>query len=144
MIPSAEPPNDRTPEGPDEHGHREEIAGSGFSAGDLPDDNMPDDELLSAYIDGELTGQQLVSIRKRLEKDSTARQVVAELRALSQALRSLPRESLNQEIRQQVLRRAQREMRTDNTSDPSPEKIDQLSRPAEVFHRTPRRWIWAG
>jgi anti-sigma factor RsiW len=62
-----------------------------------------DDELLSAYIDGELTDEERAAVEARLEADPAARELVTEMRSLSGALKSLPRESLNEDLRSAVL-----------------------------------------
>lgn len=62
-----------------------------------------DDELLSAYIDGELTDAERTEVEARLENDPAARELVAEMRSLSGTLRSLPRLSSNEDVREAVL-----------------------------------------
>ncbi len=66
-----------------------------------------DDELLSAYVDGELSGKQLAKVEQRLQEDSQAKQLVEELRALSTTLQAMPREAVGEDLRQAVLRRAE-------------------------------------
>jgi hypothetical protein len=139
MMVNAEQPDGRNPVDP--NGKNPNGTPSNQS---LPYDGMPKDELLSAYIDGELTDEQLASVQLRLEKDAAARQLVAELRELSQAVRSLPRHQMDQDIRQAVLRRAEREMLV-GTLPTSPQgQADRATRPAATSRRNPRRWIWAG
>jgi hypothetical protein len=62
-----------------------------------------DDELLSAYVDGELTTEERAVVEARLERDPAARELVAELRGLSNTLRSLPRERSDEDIRPLVM-----------------------------------------
>jgi hypothetical protein len=62
-----------------------------------------DDELLSAYVDGELTGEERAVVEARLESDPAARELVAELRGLSSTLRSLPRERSDEDVRSLVM-----------------------------------------
>jgi hypothetical protein len=62
-----------------------------------------DDELLSAYVDGELTAEERAVVEARLESDPAARELVAELRGLSNTLRSLPREGSDEDIRPLVM-----------------------------------------
>lgn len=62
-----------------------------------------DDELLSAYIDGELTDEERAAVEARLESDPAARELVAEMRSLSSSLKSLPREVLAEDLRGAVL-----------------------------------------
>ncbi len=67
-----------------------------------------DNELLSAYVDGELTPQQQAQVERLLADDFAARQLVDELRAISGAVQSLPRYQLGEDLRDWVLREAQR------------------------------------
>ncbi len=62
-----------------------------------------DDELLSAYVDGELTVEERGAVEARLANDSSARELVAEMRTLSGTLRSLPREKVVDDVRAGVL-----------------------------------------
>ena len=65
------------------------------------DNNL--DELLSAYIDGELTDAERAVVEARLESDPAACELVADLRSLSGTLKSLPREVLAEDLRGAVL-----------------------------------------
>jgi anti-sigma factor RsiW len=62
-----------------------------------------DDELLSAYVDGELTAEERAAVEARLASDPSARELVAEMQALSGTLRSLPREKVVDDVRGGVL-----------------------------------------
>jgi hypothetical protein len=62
-----------------------------------------DDELLSAYVDGELTADERAIVEARLESDPAARELVVELRGLSSTLRSLPRERSDEDMRSLVM-----------------------------------------
>ena len=68
----------------------------------IPNPNL-DDELLSGYIDGELTDEERAQVEQRLENDSSARAMVDDLRALSGKLKSLPRQRLDEDLRTAVL-----------------------------------------
>lgn len=93
-----------------------------------------DDELLSAYVDGELTGDQLAQVEQRLAVDPQARQLVDELRTLSQEVQSLPVETVGDDLRETIRQRAERAMllgdeeRTTSRADGD---------------RGSRRWVWA-
>lgn len=67
------------------------------------------DELLSAYLDGELEEGERRLVEARLESDPAARALLAELRGASAALRSLPRESAPAGIAEAVRARMERE-----------------------------------
>ncbi|QEG37749.1 anti-sigma factor family protein [Bythopirellula goksoeyrii] len=66
--------------------------------------NQPDfdDSLLSAYVDGELTDEQRAMVEARLAEDPQARQLVAELEAVSSKVRSLPRVKATEDMRAAV------------------------------------------
>lgn len=66
-------------------------------------DHNLDDELLSAFIDGELDDAERAVVEARLENDPAARQLVAELRTLRGTLQSLPRETLTEDLRGAVM-----------------------------------------
>ena len=72
-----------------------------MTAGNANDDF--DDELLSAYVDGELTAAERALVEERLRSDPTAAALVDELRSLSSAIKSLPRETLGRDLRAGVL-----------------------------------------
>jgi len=93
-----------------------------------------DDELLSAYVDGELTGAQLAQVEQQLADDPRARQLVDELHALSQAVRSLPQEKLGEDLRASVLQRAEQAMLLGSEQPVVPISRETLGA---------RRWMWA-
>ena len=81
---------------------------------------IPDDELLSAYLDGELSGENLVRAERLLATQPDARHTLDELAAPAAGLRSIPRERLGPGFAQTVLRRAEREIlqpQTESASD---------------------------
>lgn len=69
----------------------------------VSNNNADFDELLSAYIDGELTAAERAAVESQLETDPAARELVAEMRSLSGTLKSLPREPLAEDLRSAVL-----------------------------------------
>ena len=86
----------------------------------------PDNELLSALVDGELTAAERVAVERRLRDDPQAQAMVDELRAVSQMLQSLPKQELGADLREVVLRRA------DVRAEQVPASVDGA-----------RRWVWA-
>ena len=82
-----------------------------------------DNELLSAYVDGELAGEELAQVEERLRTDPEARQMVAELQELSTVLRALPRETVGKDLRTIVLQQGEKTL-------PQPTSAS-------------RRWMWA-
>ncbi len=57
-----------------------------------------DDELLSAYLDNEVTAAERALVEERLRTDERARQLLDDLRAASQAVKSLPRPRLGRDL----------------------------------------------
>lgn len=62
-----------------------------------------DDELLSAYVDGELTAAERALVEERLRSEPAAAALVEELRVLSSTIKSLPRQTLGRDLRAGVL-----------------------------------------
>ena len=73
-----------------------------------------DDELLSAYLDDELAPEERARVEQRLAADPAARQLLEQLRAVSRAVKDLPAEPIGVDIRDTVLRRAERAMLISN------------------------------
>jgi len=72
--------------------------------------SIPDDELLSAYLDGELSEEERARVEQLLAEQPEARQMLDELRALSGGFEALPRHRLEADFASRVLRAAEREM----------------------------------
>ncbi len=72
--------------------------------------DLPENELFSAYIDGELTAEEQADVEQILNDNPEARQLVDELRSLSSSLQSLPAYKLDEDLASRVLRQAEREM----------------------------------
>jgi len=73
-------------------------------------EHIPDDELISAYLDGELTGNDLARAEQLLASQPDSRQMLDELMALRASLQALPQQKLGPDFAESVLRRAEREM----------------------------------
>jgi|GEM_PF-4760467 len=94
------------------------------------------DELLSAYVDGELAGAELAQVEQRLADDPLAAQLVDELRAIHKGFQTLPQEVVGEDLRATILQRAERTMLLGGK-----ESVATLSaRPISPQ----RRWAWAG
>ena len=93
-----------------------------------------DDELLSAYLDGELTVDERAAVEARLASDPAARQLLHQLRSVSQSVQALPLEPVGRDLREQILRRAEALKPATGTSDVIPK--------VTIF-QTRRSWIWA-
>ena len=93
-----------------------------------------DDELLSAYVDGELTGEQLAQVERRLADDPQAQKLVDELRALGTEIQSLPRQTVGEDLRATIMQRAERAMLLGTEEQ-------QATLPSETSFSG--RWKWA-
>jgi hypothetical protein len=73
---------------------------------DNPSNHELDDELLSAYLDGELSADERAAVETRLATDAAAQQLLHELRSVSQSVQALPIESVGRDLSEEILRRA--------------------------------------
>jgi hypothetical protein len=64
------------------------------------------DELLSAYLDGQLAGEELALVEAELAASSHARQLLDELRSISREVRELPRHTAGPEFAERVVQAA--------------------------------------
>jgi hypothetical protein len=110
---------------------------------DAPLGETPRDELFSAYLDGELTADEQAEIEHLLATDSAGRRLLDDLQSLSQTLQSLPRETLGEDLRNEVLRVAERRLLTEG--GPGEE-----TQPKSLVHWLSKRFLqrraltWAG
>jgi len=106
--------------------------------------NVPENELFSAYLDGELTGADQAKVEQILATSPAARQLLDELRALSVSLQSLPRERLKEDLSERVLRQAERRMLGDGRARPAATDSEPRRRGGalgRVFR--PRNFVWS-
>jgi hypothetical protein len=62
-----------------------------------------DDELLSAYIDDELSAEERAAVEARLATDPAAQQLLHELRSVSQSVQAVPTEKLGRDLSDSVI-----------------------------------------
>lgn len=99
----------------------------------------PDDELLSAYLDDELSAEERTRVEARLANDPDAQQLLHQLRSVSQSVQRLPLETVGRDLRSDILGRIA-ELNGGTTShQPQPAQPEPL---ISIF-RTRRSWIWA-
>lgn len=102
------------------------------------------DELISAYLDGELTAEQHAFVEKQLSEDPQLRRLCDELHALRSALQSVPPVDPPGDFAQRVLRQAERRMLAE--SDGQGEVSDGArpvplkGSPATQLRMAHRRW----
>src|SRR5688572_18300507 len=75
------------------------------------------DELLSAYLDGELTADEQALVERALADDAQLRQLHDDLRALRQSLQSMPRLKLGDDFTARVVRQAQKALENELCSE---------------------------
>lgn len=103
--------------------------------------NLPEDELFSAYLDGELTADEQAKVEQLLARSPGARRLMDELRALRTTLQSLPAHKLQEDLTQKVLRAAERRMLTE-PSDASQGDNPSFWRPIVARLARPRNLLW--
>ncbi len=74
--------------------------------------DVPEHELLSAYLDGELTVAERARVEQFLADSPAARQTLEELRSVSMAVQSLPELRVGEDLSGAVLRQAERAILT--------------------------------
>jgi hypothetical protein len=115
-----------------------------------PSQHEYDDELLSAYLDDELSAKERALVESRLVADPAARQTLDHLRNVSQSIRDLPTECIGYDLRDSILQRATAASR----AVPGPESKTTHNHPTSLSHtastlptftvgRTTRGWVWA-
>jgi hypothetical protein len=117
--------------------------------------NFEFDQMLSAYIDGELSEGERAAVEARLATDPAAQQLLHELRSVSQSVQALPTESLPRDLSEEIIRRARNAnpelamheslaVRGPRDPAPTPDRrspADTLPK-IRIFHSR-RAWIWA-
>jgi anti-sigma factor RsiW len=91
------------------------------------------DELLSGYLDGQLSPEESQEVERRLADDPQQRQTYAGLRRLRDSFRALPKYRLDDGFAERVLRQAERQMLS------SPDQSPVVVRPAATDSGRGRR-----
>jgi len=107
--------------------------------------DLPQNELLSAYLDGELTAAEQADVERLLAASPAARQLLDELRTLSATLQALPQQKLGEDLSQQVLQIAEHRMLTEGEpGEASASPIAPVPLGRSVFQRflTRRTMVW--
>src|SRR5687768_9872166 len=86
---------------------------------DFPSQPDWDNELLSGYLDDELSADERARVEARLAADPAARRLFEELRAASQAVQALPNETVGYDLRDSILARAEQAMLASPTAPPT-------------------------
>lgn len=108
--------------------------------------NRPENELLSAYLDGELTAAERKEIDQLLAQSPSARKLLDDLRALGDSLKSLPKQELGEDLGKKVLQIAAGRKAIssgDYSREPSHSRPRQLAKKiADGFTNNPRMIVW--
>src|SRR4029079_1068298 len=106
-------------------------------------------ELLSAYLDGELSADERAAVEARLATDPAAQQLLHELRSVSQSVQALPTESLGRDLSEEVIRHAQAAAPSPGTASSTisvaaseQSRSGDMMPKIRIFH-SKRAWIWA-
>lgn len=107
---------------------------------------LSNDELISAYLDGELSGEEQQRAEKLLAEDADSRQLLEELRSLRAGMESLPRHQLDQDFASRVLDQAERTMIAGDATKGDSEAAKALTTdtfiaPPVEHGMTRERWI---
>jgi hypothetical protein len=78
-------------------------------------------ELISAFLDGEVTPEEQARVEERLVDNVEARRLFEEMRAMRNGLQSLPRHELDEDLSEIVLRRGERAVLADGVPVPGEE-----------------------
>ena len=113
------------------------------------------DELLSAYLDGELSPEERAMVQQQLEASPDLRQLVDDLRHVSQQVRSLPRYKLDDDFTDRVVQAAMEAKAAADLAEPASSEAapashevtlasHQLNGRARGSRRSRRYWSYAG
>ncbi len=103
----------------------------------------PREELISAYVDGELSLEERAQVEKWLAESPELRQLHDELRAVKSSLQSLPRHKLDHDLGEAVLRRAERTVLAGSNEVSVAGRVGPDGPLQEWWsHNSWRRWMW--
>ncbi len=103
------------------------------------------DELLSAYLDDELSPAERAAVESRLANDPTAQQMLHQLRSVSQSIQRLPLENVGADVRGRILERIDTLQLTKQpkaAADVPPSSAGDVLPKITIFSSR-RSWIWA-
>jgi anti-sigma factor RsiW len=104
----------------------------------------PREELISAYLDGELAEGERAEVEKLLAENSQLRQLHDELRALRAGMQSLERHQLDRDLSPAVLRRAEQSVLRGTAAQGAPTRTGATRAPVSWWNRGVgwRRVVW--
>ena len=92
-------------------------------------------ELLSAYLDGETTPAERAEVESLLEKDAEAKRLLAELRAVRESVRRVPSPSLGGDFTAELLQRIESQV-------PEEQTPQEQAEPPEEDETEPKAFDW--
>src|SRR3954464_14056270 len=101
-----------------------------------------DDELISAYLDDELSVEDRAAVERRLAADPAAQRLFHELRLVSQSVQAMPQQNMGRDLSETIVALVQQDAKPSPaaTSD-RPRLVGRL--PKLPIFGSPRAWIWA-
>ncbi len=99
------------------------------------------EELISAYLDGELTAAERQQVEQLLADNSEARDLLAELKALRADIKSLPRHRLEADFSERVLRQIAEKADAPSAGKANPLRSAPASLPPQESDRSSERGI---
>lgn len=81
--------------------------------------NQIPEELISAYLDGELTSDEQLLVEEALRNDPQSQQLLEDLQSLHDRLQAIPRSEPSRDYTEQILRRAERAILTGSSETDS-------------------------
>ncbi|MDZ4783502.1 MAG: zf-HC2 domain-containing protein [Planctomycetia bacterium] len=103
----------------------------------------PDAELLSGYLDGELTPAERAVVEQLLAKDAKAGELLADLRGIRTDLQQVPKVQLPEQFANEVLRSAERLMLLGPAELTPSAQAEIDSAQSELAPRAARRHLWS-
>src|SRR4029079_16872297 len=101
-----------------------------------------DDELLSAYLDGELTAEERAAVEARLANYPEAQHLLHQLRSVSQSVQMLPLEGVGRDLSGEILRRVEAKKSGSLGAGGGSSTIGEVTPRLPIFGSR-RSWIWA-
>ena len=103
-----------------------------------PADGAFPDELISAYLDDELSPAEKLRVEEQLMDSAEHRQLFEELKALRRGMQSLPQRKLDADFAARVLQKAEKQLLADD------QPVDVRPAPAISAKRPEDRGAWQG
>ena len=109
----------------------------------------PQYELLSAYLDDQLSSEERARVEQWLAEDAEAQQTLEQLRAVSASLQGLPAAKLGEDLAERVLRAAEHQILAEPTTLAEEKSADtsvESLKPRTLLQRflSPRAIAWSG